>query len=135
MDYIHCLAFSKAGYFGQSLEKFATFNKFWYNIVIFIILDQIYYSDNVWVTLFPKNGEFILKQLNINLLFLYCSFLHDFDCEGFSAVLVHTKSDDSKCTLSEGFTKSISIFNVPYFLELLVVIDMESSLFYNLHIS
>lgn len=129
MNDIGCLTFSKVCHFGESLEKFTSSNKLRNDIITFMVLHEIDNSDDIGVRLLTENGQFVLKQLHVNLLLLDGLLLHDLNRKSFSTTFVHAESDDSKCSLAKCFTEYVSILDISHFLELFVIIDVKSLLF------
>lgn len=84
MDDVSCLRFIKMLQLRQSFEQFSTFYNFGDDVEVFIILQKIDNSDDVRMTLAAEYAQFILKKLNVYLLFLYLLLCHDFDCELFA---------------------------------------------------
>ena len=65
VDDIGGLSFSKAVDLDESLEELASFNDFWDDIIVLLIFQQVYYSDNVWMRFLSEDGQLILEQLYI----------------------------------------------------------------------
>lgn len=93
-----------------------------------MILHEIDNSDDVGVRLLTKDGQFVLKQLYVDLLLFDGLLLHDLDGKSFATALVHAQTNNSERSLAQCFTKYVSVLNIPHFLELFVIIDVKGLL-------
>ena len=49
--------------------------------------------------------KFVLKELNVNLLFLNGSLVHYFDGESLLTILMHAEFDGAECALTQSLTE------------------------------
>lgn len=133
VDDVGGLTLSEARDLGEALEKFTASNKLRNNIITFMIFHEIDNSDDVGVRLLTEDGQFVLEQLYVNLLLLDGLLLHDLDGKSLTTALVHAQTDHSERTLAQCFAEYVSILDIPHFLELFVIINVESPLFNNFH--
>lgn len=68
-----------------------------------------------------EDRQFILEELDINLLLLNLLLSHYLDSECFLGIFVHAKSDKTESALSKPFTECVSYINVLHFLEFLII--------------
>ena len=122
MGDVCCLSLAETFKFRQSFEELSTSDDFWNYVIIVIVFHQIHYSYNIWVRLWSKDRELILKQLNINLLFFNLFLLHYFYCKFFTRCFVRAITDKAESSLTQDFSKRVSRRNIFHEFELFVVV-------------
>ena len=55
LNQVHCLFFSKAFQLLEPLEKLSAFHDFRYDVIVLLVFEQIYDSDDLWVTFASQN--------------------------------------------------------------------------------
>lgn len=60
MDDVCSLCLTETLQLGESLEKLATLDDLRYNVEVFIVFQQVHYSNDVRVTFAAKNAQLVL---------------------------------------------------------------------------
>ena len=76
------------------------------------------------MTLAPKNTQFVLQQLYVNLLLFYLLFGHYFDGELLFRGFVSAIPDQTKGSLTQNLAELVTSVNVFHELKLFVVVNV-----------
>ena len=108
----------------KSIEELASFDEFWDDIAIFIILQEVNDPDQVGMRLLSKQWQLVLQELLVYFFRLNSFLRHDFDCEGFACVFVATLFDDAEGSFAQLLALDVSWFDILYFFESFVIVHV-----------